>query len=163
MSDENSSAAIVVGVDGSPASLDALRWAARQAELTGAELRAVSAWRLPSFGYPIEYVDEEVEGAVDAELGRAVREALGETPRVPVSRVVVQGHPAPVLVEQSENAELLVVGSHGRGAFAGMLLGSVSAHCVHHARCPVVVVRHPAADSAHGGDVQDAPPVTPGR
>lgn len=148
MSGKGSAAVIVTGVDGSQASLDALRWASRQAELTGAELRAVSAWRLPSFGYPVEYVDENIEGAVGEELERAVREALGTEPRVPVTKVVVQGHPAPVLVEQSEGAELLVVGSHGRGAFAGMLLGSVSAHCVQHAQCPVVVVRHPATDPA---------------
>ncbi|MEV6940785.1 universal stress protein [Streptomyces sp. NPDC051172] len=142
MSDQVSSPLIVVGVDGSEASRAALRWAARQAGLTGAELRPVQAWRLPpTYGMPTDYSDVDFEKQARENLRRTLDETLGEHPGVPVAPQVVEGHPAAVLTEAARNADLLVVGSHGHGAFAGMLLGSVSHHCVHHATCPVTVVR----------------------
>lgn len=130
---------IVVGVDGSESSLEALRWAARQAELTNAELHAVMAWHLPEiYAYePIDY-EEKARHALET----AVEQALGPNPSVPVISSVEPGSPASVLIDASRNAQLLVVGSHGHGGFAGMLLGSVGQHCVSHADCPVVVVRH---------------------
>ena len=134
---------IVVGVDGSDPSKEALKWAARQAELTGAGLRVVMSWEIPSNAYwaPLpEGLDFEKE-TVSA-LHQEVVDALGESPRVEVEEVVQEGHPAPVLLELARDAELLVVGSRGHGQFAGMLLGSVSEHVVAHATCPVVVVRH---------------------
>lgn len=129
---------IVAGVDGSAQSKQALRWAARQAALTGAELRAVIAWHLPeAYGYTgRDYAADAAEI-----LDKAVTGALGPDPGIPLVTQVIEGHPAAVLIEMCRDADLLVVGSHGRGAFEGMLLGSVSQHCVQHACCPVVVVR----------------------
>ncbi|MCZ7415260.1 MULTISPECIES: universal stress protein [unclassified Streptomyces] len=133
---------IVVGVDGSESSRSALRWAARHAALTGAELRPVQAWQPPlGYGMPVDYSGIDFAQQTRRSLDQSVEEALGTHPGVPVRPQAVEGHPAAVLVEASRDADLLVVGSHGRGAFAGMLLGSVSGHCVHHASCPVLVVR----------------------
>ena len=134
---------IVVGVDGSPSSMKALRWTIRQAKLTAAEVEAVTAWSYPS-GYGWASFGE---GAVDFEgdAGKILVEALAEVsgiaPDVVVEPLVVQGHAADVLVRAAEGADLLVVGSRGHGGFAGMLLGSVSQHCVHHASCPVLILR----------------------
>lgn len=142
MSSQTSPPLIVVGVDGSEASRTALRWAARQARLTGADLHPVQAWRLPAtYGMPADYADADFEKQARENLRRTVEETLGEHPEAHVAPQVVEGHPAAVLTEAARNADLLVVGSHGHGAFAGMLLGSVSHHCVHHASCPVLVVR----------------------
>ncbi len=133
---------IVVGVDGSASSREALLWAARQAQLTGAGLRVVSSWYLPTAAYMAPLPEGlDLEGATRRQLDDTLRETLGETPEVSVATVVVEGHPAPVLLEQARDAELLVVGSRGHGEFAGMLLGSVSEHAVTHATCPVVVIR----------------------
>jgi nucleotide-binding universal stress UspA family protein len=136
---------IVVGVDGSEASRNALAWAARQAELTGASLQAIMTWHVPTaaYGAPVP-VPSDYDFIADSEreLAKVAHEVLGEHPAIHVSLVVVEGHPATRLIEASVGAELLVVGSRGHGAFAGMLLGSVSEHAVSHASCPVVVVRH---------------------
>jgi nucleotide-binding universal stress UspA family protein len=139
---------IVVGVDTSESSKEALRWAARQAQLTGASLRVVMSWDIPPAAYWVP-----VPGGLDFEpatreaLDRTIRETLGSDPLVPVTAVVAEGRPAPVLLEQALDAELLVVGSRGHGEFAGMLLGSVSEHCVSHATCPVLVFRSKPAGS----------------
>ncbi|MGA7834411.1 MAG: universal stress protein [Acidimicrobiales bacterium] len=135
---------IVVGVDGSPTSVTALEWAARQAEFTGCALEVIATWEWPSgFGYtaiPSEYrpVDD-----LEKLLGPIMADLKAKHPGVVASERIIEGHPAPVLVEESHGASLLVVGSRGLGAFAGMLLGSTSKHCVSSAQCPVVVVRHP--------------------
>ncbi|MEV8093289.1 universal stress protein [Kitasatospora sp. NPDC085879] len=135
---------IVVGVDGSPASVAALRWAARQAELTGAVLDTVIAWQYPvGYGWPAPVVQGfDFEGNARAGLAEAVAAATGESPGVEIEQHVVQDHPAAALLRAADGASLLVVGNRGYGGFAEALLGSVSQHCVHHARCPVVVVRH---------------------
>ena len=134
---------IVVGADGSAASVDALRWAARQAEVTGAVLEAVICWQYPMVfgGAPVL---AEIDWLADARtaLDAAVQGALGERASS-VTQRAVEGHPARVLLDESAGADLLVVGSRGHGGFAGMLLGSISEHVVAHARCPVVVVHHP--------------------
>lgn len=133
---------IVVGIDGSSCSEDALRWAAKQAQLTGAEVHAVIAWQSPSsYGYYVDYSDADAAADAEKTLERVISESLGAPPSAPVTSVVVKGQPAEALVDASRSADLLVVASRGRGAFAGMLLGSVSQHCVQHAACPVVVVR----------------------
>ena len=134
---------IVVGVDGSPASVRALRWALGQAELTGAEVKAVYAWQVPAMygatamSMPGEQLAEIAESTLDEILDHVV----GDAHVVPVSRVLVQAHPAKALLEESEGADLLVVGSRGHGGFVGALIGSVSQQVVQHATCPVVVVR----------------------
>lgn len=133
---------IIVGIDGSQASEDALRWAAGQAQLTGGALHAVITWQTPSsYGYYVDYSDADAASDARKILKTAVACALGESPPVSPTLRVVKGQPADVLIEASRSADLLVVGSRGRGAFTGMLLGSVSQHCVQHALCPVVVIR----------------------
>lgn len=134
---------IVVGVDGSPASRSALAWAARQAELTGGGVDAVIAWQYPvGYGAPSAAVpDFDFAGNARQALAEAIAEASAGSPRVGIRQHVVQGHPAAALLKASDNADLLVVGNRGHGGFTEALLGSVSQHCVHHARCPVVVVR----------------------
>ena len=134
---------IVVGVDGSPSSIKALRWAIRQAKLTGAEVEAVTAWSYPSgYGWaPFSDGAVDLEGDAGKILAEALAEVSGIAPDVVVEPLVVYGHAADVLVRAAKGADLLVVGSRGHGGFAGMLLGSVSQHCVHHAPCPVLVLR----------------------
>jgi nucleotide-binding universal stress UspA family protein len=140
---------IVVGVDGSDASKDALRWAAHQAELTNATLRAITTWHVPMINYGAAMpgsIEADVSRDCKEALDQALQEVLGPGSSVKVAADVVEGHPAEVLVDAADHAELLVVGSRGHGAFKGMFLGSVSTHCVSHAACPVVVVRHQAED-----------------
>lgn len=145
---------IVVGVDTSESSKEALRWAAEQARLTGSDLRIVMSWFLPAGAYWVALPgDVDFEGDTRKALAATVEQTLGSDPAIPLEMVVVQGSPAPVLIEESKKADLLVVGSRGHGAFTGMLLGSVSEHCVSHAACPVVVVRahhREAPDDEHG-------------
>lgn len=134
---------IVVGVDGSESSRQALRWAAHQAQLTAGHLDVIITWELPtSFGWVPAY-PSDFNPAADAQTAgdEEVRLVLQEYGDVPVQITVVEGHPAPTLVEASRHADLLVVGSRGHGEFAGMLIGSVSEHCVATAHCPVLVWR----------------------
>ncbi|HUO48787.1 MAG TPA: universal stress protein [Acidimicrobiales bacterium] len=134
---------IVVGVDGSPSSVRALHWAADQARRTGDRLEVVTTWEFPTtYGWVPPYPpDFDPSGDARRLLEETVAAELGDHAGIDVELVVVEGHAAPVLVEQAKGAQLLVVGSRGHGGFAGMLLGSVSEHCVHHASCPVIVVR----------------------
>jgi len=134
---------IVVGVDGSPASLDALSWAARQAHLARSTLDVVSTWEWPtSYGWAVAVPDDfDPEQDVRQSLEPALAAVRARYPDVNVEHRVVSGHPAPVLVEASAGADLLVVGSRGHGEFMGMLLGSTSEHCSAHAHCPVLVYR----------------------
>jgi nucleotide-binding universal stress UspA family protein len=143
---------IVVGIDGSEASKDALRWAARQAELTGAPLQAVTSWHMPmSFGAGmIPQGDYDPEADARSMLVKVVEEITRDNTQVTVESVVLEGPPALELLKVADGAQLLVVGSRGHGAFAGMLLGSVSAHCISHAQCPVVVVHHKAPSVLRG-------------
>jgi nucleotide-binding universal stress UspA family protein len=139
---------VVVGVDGSPPSTSALTWAARYADAIGASLRAVLAWHyptaagLPPIGHAPEPVTSQVEQSRYEILDKAIESACRDLPAMQVDREVVYGHPAQALIDESRGADLLVVGSKGRGGFTGMLLGSISAHCVAHALCPVTVVKH---------------------
>ncbi|MGW0818486.1 universal stress protein [Streptomyces viridiviolaceus] len=138
---------IVVGVDGSDSSKQALRWAVRQAELTRGVVEAVTAWDYPQFHGALGWLppsssdEAAVEGRAREELTTAVEETVGSQPPVEVRAEVRYGTPASVLLNASRGASLLVVGSRGLGGFAGLLLGSVAQHCVQHAACPVVVVR----------------------
>jgi nucleotide-binding universal stress UspA family protein len=133
---------IVVGVDGSTCSVAALNWAAQQAELTGSVLEVVTTWEWPNtYGVnlvvPTGYDPEADARAVLDDVLKTVHDAH---PGLVVRPVVVRHHAAPALVEASRGADLLVVGSRGHGEFAGMLLGSVSEHCVTNAHCPVLVL-----------------------
>lgn len=135
---------IVVGVDGSPASLAALRWAQRQAELTDGSIEAVISWEFPTQYRNILLTIEDFdwEDSARSTLTTAVTEVGVDQSRA-FSGFVRQGHPAQILVDASAGADLLVVGSRGRGGFAGLFLGSVSQYVAAHALCPVVVVREP--------------------
>lgn len=131
---------IVVGVDGSKASRDAVRWAAAQAQLTGASLRAVSSWRWPNY---ITRIPPGADPAGDTArtLDEVLAEVLTDFEGLKLARHVVEGPPGPALLTQAEGATLLVVGAQGRAAFPGMLLGSVAEYYVRNGACPVVVVR----------------------
>ncbi|MGH4008321.1 MAG: universal stress protein [Pseudonocardiaceae bacterium] len=141
MSEQGSRPLIVVGVDGSVSAIAALRWAAQQARLIDADIHAVTGWEVP-ITIMLVPTYTEADYARDARqvLDRAVAEALGPTPEVHVEKHLVQEHPALALCQAAETAQLLVVGSH-KAALPGMHLGSVASYCVHHAPCPVVVIR----------------------
>jgi nucleotide-binding universal stress UspA family protein len=134
---------IVVGVDGSTGSRDAVRWAAEQARLTGAELRAVATWRWPNY---VTRIPPGADPGADtlSTLQEVIAEIRTAFPDVPVSEHVVEGPGGPALLSQATDAALLVVGARGRAAYPGMLLGSVAEYCVRNGPCPVVVVRVPA-------------------
>lgn len=132
---------IVVGVDGSENSRQALRWAADEARLRHARVRVVHAW----WAYPMLAEDTEALHLTQDAIGAVqtfVTETLGEEHDVEVEVVAVQGQQASAaLVDAAKDAELLVVGSRGAGGFSSLLLGSVSQQCAHHAPCPVAIVR----------------------
>ena len=138
---------IVTGVDGSDSSLSALRWAIRQAGLTGAPVDAVAAWHNPVVAASYGYVpvgtgeDNDFKEITEKVLADAISSTLDPGSDVRVRSHVIEGNAAQVLIDASDGAELLVVGSRGHGGFTEALLGSVSQHCVHFARCPVVVIR----------------------
>ena len=134
---------IVVGTDGSPSSGGALRYAFSRARHRGLGVTALRAWRSPAI-----YVDvpsslkwEQAEKDVQALLSENLAPWREQYPEVDVVRKTVLGNAGSALVEESVGAELLVVGSRGRGGFDGLLLGSVSHAVLHHAQCPVAVAR----------------------
>ena len=139
---------IVVGVDGSDTSRKALHWAHEEASHHGASLTVLTAWHLPPLPMspPFGSVPDAGYASQPKSNALAVLEGLvagleAREPAVDVRSVVVEGNPAKVLIEQSSESDLLVVGSRGLEGFSGMLLGSVSQHVVAHAQCPVVVVK----------------------
>ncbi|MFJ6619138.1 universal stress protein [Kitasatospora sp. NPDC091335] len=133
---------IVVGIDGSEPSKAALRWAVGQAVLTGATVHAVAAWEYPSlYGWFAPMVDDGFERTARRTLSAEINEILGPDRPVEVRESLVLGHAAEVLLDAAEDADLLVLGSRGRGTFARTLLGSVSTRCAVHGACPVVIIR----------------------
>lgn len=142
---------IVVGVDGSEGGAAALDLAAREAALRGARLRIVSAWQVPAAAYGGGFappLDPETWDAFRARAQQVADDAVAAVkdaqPSVEAEAVPVQGHPADVLLEQSSDAALIVVGRRGLGGFKSLLLGSVSQQVVQHAGCPVVIVNQPS-------------------
>ncbi|GAA2690117.1 MULTISPECIES: universal stress protein [Actinosynnema] len=133
---------IVVGVDGSPASADALRWAVEEAGQRGCSVDAVIVWQMDP-GMVLGPVSGAEALAIDPETTREGYMRLLEAmvAQFDVNKVFMEGEPGRVLVEASRDADLLVVGSRGRGLLREALTGSVSSYCVHHAECPVVVLR----------------------
>jgi nucleotide-binding universal stress UspA family protein len=138
---------IVVGVDGSPGSIAALRWAHAEAALRGAALEAVAVWQypmmttMPAFGAMPDVTN--LSKQTEEHLLEILRDNhIESTTEVAVSVSIAEGTPASALTNAAGDADLLVVGSRGHGGFAGLLLGSVSHQCTMHAPCPVVVV-HP--------------------
>jgi nucleotide-binding universal stress UspA family protein len=146
--EKNTAHRIVVGVDGSPHSINALRWATRQAELTGATVDAIIAWEFPVVAGGFRWAPNKAfdRTEYDESAAKALSAAVADAappPRVIVNQIVVEGIPAEVLIRAAQHADLLVVGNRGHGGFADALIGSVSVRCLHHAACPVVVVRTP--------------------
>lgn len=139
-----------MGVDGSEGSYAALAWAIEEAGRRGALLDVVHAWQLPYVAAPVGLIapptePHEYEVAATGLLDSMIDGCLARTegPRPEVERISVCDHPGHALLETAKGADLLVVGSRGRGGFLGLLLGSVSHQCVTHAGCPVVVVPAP--------------------
>jgi Universal stress protein UspA and related nucleotide-binding proteins len=159
---------IVVGVDGSPGSKTALRWAMTQARLIEATVEAVVAWQDPvmygaaSLGYAPAVLDGDSTATIMAKvLDDTIAEVTATLDQPVVVRPQIrQGHPAQVLLHASVGAELLVVGSRGHSTFAGILLGSVSQHCVQHAQCAVVVVPSDDQTREITGAAHDQPTVS---
>lgn len=132
-------APVVVGIDASETARAALEWAAQYAAKFNLPLEAVIAWDKGSYyGYPAVPIDHGAEKRAQTAMADTIRDVLGED--AAITQRLVRGKPAPVLLKAAQSASLLVVGTRGHGAFAGMLLGSVSQHCVQHAPCPVVVI-----------------------
>jgi nucleotide-binding universal stress UspA family protein len=133
---------VVVGVDGSESSIAALRVAAEEAEARSAKLHIVVAWHVPLAVYtdglppPPEVATDMKDAAEDIATLAEEKVPAGIEYEIRMR----EGQPQDVLVEESQGAEVLVVGSRGLGAFSRLVLGSVSEHVSHHATCPVVVV-----------------------
>lgn len=147
---------ITVGIDGSPGSLAALRWAIEDARRRGSTIRAVNAWQLPYHqGYlghlALEGLHEPLADAAHQTLSAALADASMNTEGINITPVVAEGPPARVLINAATDADLLVVGSRGHGGFRGLMLGSVSQQCAQGATCPVVIVPgHSPPHSATG-------------
>jgi nucleotide-binding universal stress UspA family protein len=125
---------LVVGIDGSDLSLEALAWAYEEAELSGAELTAVYAWKAPHpDSDPTEYLEASLQS-----LGSRLTAGT-----VAVHHKVAEKPAAEALLDESNDADLLAVGSHGHGALRAALLGSVSHKVAQRAKCPVAIVRPP--------------------
>jgi nucleotide-binding universal stress UspA family protein len=134
---------IVVGVDGSALSTNALEFAIEETQLRHGHLHVTYAY--PSMERPVtgstgkDYY-EQVEAAA-REFMEGIMKSAPSTEGLEVEWLAVPGNPAEVLIEASDGAALLVVGSRGLGGFKGLMMGSVSTQCVHHSHCPVLVVR----------------------
>ena len=135
------SGTVVVGLDGSEASRAALRWAADQAELTGASLTVVNSWG------PIYPVGVDPEEHARKGLTKVLEQVLGHDRAAAARLVLSPDAPGHLLVHEAAQADVLVVGGHGHGhghaGLTGVLLGSVSEYCLHHAECPVAIIRMP--------------------
>jgi nucleotide-binding universal stress UspA family protein len=132
---------VVVGVDGSPASVEAVTLAFAEASRLGVDLVAVHAWSDDSL-FSVPGVDWAAVMVTEEEvLSQRLAGMAEDHPDVTVHRVVVRDQPARYLAEQAQGAQLLVVGSHGRGGFAGMLLGSVGTALAHTVTIPLIVAR----------------------
>jgi nucleotide-binding universal stress UspA family protein len=149
---------IVVGVDGSECSRAALRFALEEARIRQAKLRIIVAWHVPLVAYgagwapPPPGLAEDSNTAANDILEEALQIAKKENASVEIESVVREGQSAQILVEEAKTAELLVIGSRGRGGFRDLLLGSVSQQCAHHAHCPVTIIH---------SDYGCAPPAKP--
>jgi nucleotide-binding universal stress UspA family protein len=142
---------IIVGVDESDGAAESLRWAVQESKLRSGHVTAVLAWGYLdqhhlSPRFDAEYSEKD---ALDV-LGKVVANAVGDEPAASVELRAVCDLPARALLEASRDADLLVVGARGLGGFRGLLLGSVSQHCLHHTTCPIAVVRPRAAPSTDG-------------
>ncbi|MEU8001288.1 universal stress protein [Catellatospora sp. NPDC049111] len=146
---------VVLGVDGSPGSAAAVRQAFGEAKQRDTELLAVRVWHdaatALAYSIPALYDPLAARSAEQQELDTAIEAMRKQRPDVRVRTEVVPGRTGRELVRLSEQAQLVVVGARGRGGFKGLLLGSVSQQLLHHAACPVLVVRHTPVEEPAGG------------
>jgi nucleotide-binding universal stress UspA family protein len=153
---------IVVGVDGSPISRTALRWAVQEAKLRGCTVEVVLAWHV-DYAMVIGPMSATIAAGIDRdevrEGHRLVLDEMVAEAGPEVRAVLAEGDARDVLVEASERASLLVVGSRGAGPVREALLGSVSSYCVRHARCPVLVMREPKPEHVEPKPVITAGPL----
>ncbi|MEU2602509.1 universal stress protein [Streptomyces hirsutus] len=136
---------VVVGVDGSAVSTEAVRFAFEEAAFREARLVAVSAWQPPRLR---DLASEDAEDEARRVLAESTAGWREKYPQVDLRHSVVRGHPVRVLGDAARRALMLVAGSRGLGGFSGLVLGSVSQGLLHHAPCPVVIVPQPAGDGA---------------
>ncbi|WP_051899089.1 universal stress protein [Sciscionella sediminilitoris] len=155
---------IIVGIDGSQYSLAALHWALPEARRRACPIRAVLVWRMAQFlssgppdlgGLPAMR-EERPDPIYRQRLEDTVAATDGDRDGSPVSTELLQGKPAETLVSASAHAQLLVLGSHGRGRLADALVGSVAQYCVRHAHCPVVLIPSGSATAENPGEAPDA-------
>lgn len=137
---------VVVGVDGSASAHEALRYAAAVARWQNWTLHIVNAWHVnyplsPYGGIELAEITAAAADVAATTVRDAEKEVLGDGCDLDIRRSIEEGLPAHTLIEASEGADLLVVGSRGRGGFSSLALGSVGQACVHHAHCPVLIVR----------------------
>lgn len=141
---DGSGGRIVVGVDGSEPSKQALRWAAFVASTTGASIDAVASWRLNAFASGPAMIERPAEWdrtkEITAMLAATLTDVFADNPPARLNSVVREGVAAKVLIEASDGARMLLVGNRGHGGFVGLMLGSVSTACAAHASCPVMVI-----------------------
>ncbi len=144
---------VVVGISGAPDSEDAIAWAFEEASMRGAELVAVLVWSyMPAYFYYVEPPWNDLTGrAREEQQEMLLAERLAgwqeKFPDVVVRRITALGNPAQVLLSHAQHAQLLVAGSHGHGDVTGLFLGATSHRLIHHANCPVLVVRPHAHES----------------
>lgn len=146
--EEHAAGPVVVGVDGSALSRAAVEFAAEEAAVRGARLHAVHAYTHPVSGgpgdmQPLVYDEDQLRGEEERVLAESLTGLTERYPEVAVTRAAVRARPVVALTESSRDAQLLVVGSQGRGELRELLLGSVSHGVLHRAACPVAVVRSP--------------------
>ena len=132
---------IIVGVDGSPSSNAALEWAAQEAEIRGSTLELIHAWNYPNLGYGgYVAVLEDFEKDASALLDEVVAFVRKNYPKLQLVSSLIQGPTAQTILDRAKEADMVVVGSRGRGGFSGLLLGSVGQQLVHHCPAPVVII-----------------------
>ena len=151
---------VVVGVDGSPQSILALKWANTLAPTLGATIVAVTTWQIDPMYSTYAVSDQDPADTARRVSAEALVKAFGEKPPEDLTALIVRGQAAKVLIEQAMSAKLLVVGSRGRGGFAGLLMGSVSSACAAHATSPVLVLHtdeHSDSDNGLGAVPVDGP------
>lgn len=136
---------IVVGVDGSAPSIEALRRAAAISSALGVPIKAVTVWQFPATVtlYYFPATDWSPDDDARKTLRTAIDQAFAGAPPANLDTAVIEGSPARVLIRESKHANMLILGSRGHGGFTGLLLGSVSAACAEHAHCPVLIVHGP--------------------
>jgi nucleotide-binding universal stress UspA family protein len=137
---------ILVGVDGSPAGASALDFAFEEAALRGVGITALHTYIYPVAGdpgdlLPLVYDADQLKDEETAVLAEAVAGWCERYPDVPVNQALVRDRASRALVHAADRAALVVVGCRGRGGFLGLVLGSVSQALLHHASCPVAIMR----------------------